>query len=257
MENNESTGGESAIPAEARGMNFFQRLGSLYYEPSRAFEDINRRPTWLGVFIVVSIMAIASTYLITNRIGPEAMLRKAMAMNPMTRNLSEEQIEQAIARQRTSTFSKYSGYVFAPVGVLVGTIVIASAYLLVFLLLGGSAGFKKSLAVTFWGYFPTGLLSGLLGILMMFIKDPDTLEISPQDNVASNLGFLVATKEHPAIHSLLGSIDIFSIWTIVLLAIGFAAVSDRKLTTNKAATGVVILWILWILGKAGFAAAFS
>ena len=253
-----STSGEtSAAPEGTPGMNFFQRLGSMFFEPGRAFEDLNRRPTWIGVFVIVSILAVASSYLLTSRIGPEAMMRKAMAMNPMTRSLSEEQIQQAIARQQTSSFSKYSSYVFAPIGVLVGTMVIAAAYLLVFLMMGASPGFKKSLAVTFWGYLPAGLLSSLLGILMIFVKDPDTLELSPPDNLTSNLGFLVAKQEHPALHSLLASVDLFSIWTIVLLAIGFAAVSERKLTPKKTATGVLVLWVLWILGKAGFAAAFS
>jgi hypothetical protein len=50
----------------------------------------------------------------------------------------------------------------------------------------------------------------------------------------------------------LGSIDLFSFWTIVMLSIGLAAISGRKLTTKKAATGVVILWVLYVLAKSGF-----
>jgi hypothetical protein len=96
----------------------------------------------------------------------------------------------------------------------------------------------------------------LLGILFMFLKDPDTLELDPSSNVVSNLGILVARKEHPALSSLLSSIDIFSFWTIFLLAVGFAAASEKRLTRGKAMTGIVILWALVVLVKVGFKALF-
>ena len=70
--------------------------------------------------------------------------------------------------------------------------------------------------------------------------------------------FLAAyEKAHPALASLLGSIDIFSAWSIALLAIGFSVISRQKLTVKSAALGVMIPWLIWVLGKAGFAALFS
>lgn len=96
----------------------------------------------------------------------------------------------------------------------------------------------------------------LLAILFMFVRDPDTLELNPAKNVASNLGILVSEKAHPVLNSILGSVDLFSFWTIALLSIGFAAVSDRKLTTKKSATMVVLLWAVWVLVKAGWSALF-
>jgi hypothetical protein len=37
-----------------------------------------------------------------------------------------------------------------------------------------------------------------------------------------------------------------------MLSIGLAAISGRKLTTKKAAIGILILWVLFVLGKSGF-----
>ena len=53
-------------------------------------------------------------------------------------------------------------------------------------------------------------------------------------------------------NSLFSSIDLFSLWTIILLAIGFAAMSEKKLTPGKAATPIVVLWLIWVLLKMGF-----
>ncbi len=52
--------------------------------------------------------------------------------------------------------------------------------------------------------------------------------------------------------SLLGSLDIFTIWTIVLMIIGFAALS--RLSRAKSAAMVISLWLMAVLFKVGGAA---
>lgn len=257
MENETTNRSTESPDLDSQGMGFGGRLGAIFFEPRRAFEDVDRRPTWLPVYIIVCFLALGSTWVLSTRMDRETMFRKGLQMSPMARNLTEEQIQQAWSRQRDSAFAKYSGYVIAPVAILAANAVIAAAFLLVFMLLGSSPGFRKSLAVTFWGMFPAGLTAALLGILFMYLKEPDTLAVNPAENIASNLGFLVDSTK-PVLKSLLGSIDLFSLWSIALLSIGFSTVKgERKLTTGKAAAGVVSLWALWVLGKAGFSAIFS
>jgi hypothetical protein len=128
----------------------------------------------------------------------------------------------------------------------------AAIFMLLFILMGVSTTFKKSLAVTIWGTAPPTIIITILSSVFMLVKDPEDLDISPANNVVSNLSGLVTQSAHPALSSLLGSIDIFSLWTIALLSLGFAAISNKKLTAGKAATGIVILWIIWVIGKAGY-----
>lgn len=255
MGNNTPTAG-AAGPAQATPtMGFFQRLIGVYFEPSKTFQDISRKPSWLGIWIIASILAIGTNYVLTTRMDHETLMRKSLAMNPMTKNLSEEQI-QAIVAQPQGAFSRYSQMFLAPLGVLIVYVIIAALFLLVFVLMGATITFKKSLAATVWGMGPPGIIVTLFAILVMYLKDPVDIEINPVANVASNLGLLVAEKEHPVLNSLLSSIDVFSFWTISLLSLSFAALSDRSLTVKKAATGILILWGLWVLGKAAFFAIF-
>jgi len=60
--------------------------------------------------------------------------------------------------------------------------------------------------------------------------------------VRSNLGFLADFKANPISFALLSSVDIFSIWYVVLLIIGFAYVS--RLSRAKTAMVIVSLWIV-------------
>jgi hypothetical protein len=236
-------------------MSFAQRVGSVWFEPTKTFEDVNRKPTWLGVFIILSILTMAMSYTLNTRVDRETRIRKSMEMLPI---LSEEQrqqaLQQALARP-ASPFETY-GFAAAPVGILVTYFVIGAIVLLAFMLRGVSLPYKKSLSISYWAMAPPSIVTMLLAILFMFVRDPDTLELNPAKNVASNLGILVSEKAHPVVNSLLSSIDIFSIWTIVLLSIGFAAVSDRKLTAKKSATIVILVWVVWILVKAGWSALF-
>jgi hypothetical protein len=74
------------------------------------------------------------------------------------------------------------------------------------------------------------------------------------DLTRSNLGFLVDRSANPVLHSLASSLDIFTLWVLALLVIGFsiAANAPRK----RAAAVIVGLWGLYVLGKAGVAALF-
>jgi len=251
MNSSETSTPERGLEPTAE-MSFGERLTGVYFEPAKTFHSVDRKPTWLGMYILVAILTVGVTYALTMRMDYRTYMTKAMQMNPLTRNLSEEQLEQILARE-PGAFQRYSGIFFAPIGVLVGYLILATVFLVVFILMGASIGFRKSMAATVWGMGPPGIIVAILGIVFVMVKDPQTLDINVVNNVVSNLGPLVSSKDQPFVHSLLSSIDLFSIWTIYLLSVGFAAVSDRKLTPGKAATGIVVLWLLWVVGKAGFA----
>jgi hypothetical protein len=70
--------------------------------------------------------------------------------------------------------------------------------------------------------------------------------------VKSNPAFLVDMKEQPLLFSLLSNFDVFTIWTIFLLIVGFSTLS--KTSRAKAATIVLSLWAAMIVVKLGFAA---
>ncbi len=256
MEGNVTVPEGSTPTSEASEMSFAQRLIGIYTSPQATLEDVNRKGSWLGLFLIMAVLGAALGYLPQTRMDHETYMRKALEMNPMTRNLSEEQVKQIVERPQ-SAFQRYSTVIFAPLGILLVYVVCAAALLLIFVLMGGGLNFKKSLTMTVWGLVPPGIVGGLLGILFLFVKDPDTLEIDSSANVVSNLGVLVSRKEHAVLHSLLNSIDIFTVWAVFLLAVGFSVASNGKLSRSKAAAGIVALWAIYVAGKLGFTAIFS
>jgi hypothetical protein len=243
--------------SEPSSMTFMQRLTGGYFEPGKTFEDINRKPTWLAIFLISAALSMAAAYVTSIRVDMAGITRKYMESMPL--NLSEEQLnqmeEQAAARQNSPT-SRVFQIVQTPVSSIIVYLALTGIFMLIFLMMQAHFKYKKALAITIWGFSIPGIIQTILNIVVLFLKEPFTVD--PIDGIfTSNLGFLIDGKAHAALRSLVSSFDIFAIWTIILLSIGFAAISDKKLTKGKATTGIVILWIIFVLGKAGFRAALS
>lgn len=250
----------TGVTQEAAPLNFFQRLTGVCFEPTKTFEDISRKRSWLGIFLLVSIVALGVNYALQYRMDPVDMALKGYAMSKpfMKKILSAEQIAQAEtnvekqALQPRSAWSKYSPIVLTPVMMYITYFVLAAILLLAFVIIGAGINLRKSFTATLWAMGPPAIVVSLLSLLFIFVKNPRDLEVVPVYNVMSNLGMLVDSTAHPVLNSLLSSIDLFSLWTIILLSIGFAAMSEKKLTAAKAATPVIALWVLWVVVKMGF-----
>ncbi|MGH7990077.1 MAG: hypothetical protein ACREDS_07830, partial [Limisphaerales bacterium] len=81
------------------------------------------------------------------------------------------------------------------------------------------------------------------------LKDPLT---------GSNLAVLFDKNSTGAfLYNLSLHIDIFSIWTAVLLGIGLAKMGGKKGKVGSAVGVVLALWVLYILCAAGLTAAFA
>jgi hypothetical protein len=72
----------------------------------------------------------------------------------------------------------------------------------------------------------------LLAIPVTFLKDPQSID--PQNFLASNPAAFLPDSA-PAWQLLaLGSLDIFAIWAVILMAIGFSAADPKKVPLGKA-----------------------
>ena len=69
--------------------------------------------------------------------------------------------------------------------------------------------------------------------------------------IGTNLGFFLDPTGNKAIYTLATSIDIFTIWTLMLTAIGVCCVSNVK--RNTAYIGVFGWWALVVLFFSGLA----
>ena len=245
----------ASTPSEAStgSDNSFGRIFGAIFSPKPTFESIVRRPTWIVPVLLGCILFIAVVFVFTQRGGWPSFFQKQMADNSRIQQMTSEQRENVMEKQLkyAPMFGYFEGVVIPPLG----AVITAAVLLGIFNLTGSTqTTFKVSLAIVAFAWSPW-LIHGLLSVLILFLKDPATVDL--QNIVASNPGAFLSETSPKWLAALLGSIDIFSIWTLFLLAIGFSATNPKKLSVGKAFALAASGWIIFVLIKVGLTAAFA
>jgi membrane protein insertase Oxa1/YidC/SpoIIIJ len=226
------------------------RIGGVFLEPTKAFDDIVARPgRWWVPIILVVLAALAFTYCYSQRVGWSRMMQQQMETNKQLQNLPPEQREQAM--ERGSKVAGVMAYIGPVVGIPVVAVIVAGVLMLVMTsLMGAQVTFKQSLAIVAYSFL-TGLVTTILSIIVMYVKSPEDFDI--RNPLAFNGGAFLGTGSPSWLVALASSFDLFSFWTMALMAVGYAA-TTRKLNWSKAFTGVIIAWLVWVVVKVGWAA---
>jgi hypothetical protein len=221
-----------------------QRVVGALFAPDDTFDDIARRPDILVPLLLILVIGIASAVVVVPRIDFESMFRTQFESN---KNMSAEDVNRMIPIMVASAkVFGYAGSVF----VVAYIAIIAGILLLAFRVLGGEGGYKQAFSVALYSWLPQ-VISGLIATIIVLGRGGVTGD-EMQTILKSNLGAFVDPKEQMIAFAFLSSIDIFTIWTIVLLIIGFAHVA--RMSKAKTAGVILPLWLIAVLIKVGFAA---
>jgi hypothetical protein len=224
------------------------RVVGTFVSPGPTFASIARRPGWIAPLLLSTVLSVVLSAVLLPRMDFEAAVRERLAEREET--VSEERIEKIVsAQKRVAAF----GYVWAALAPALVSLAVAGIFWLSFKAFGWELSYRQSFGVTTHAFLPT-LFASLL--LIFFVGRLERVNPADLDDlVKSNPGFLVDRHANPVLHSLVQSIDVFSIWAFALLVLGFALAA--KVTRGKAAAVIGTLWAVYVLGKAGLTAVFS
>ena len=245
-------------PAEVpESVSSISRIFGALFSPKATFESVVRRPTWLVPLLVATLISICGGIVAGHRLDWRTVVEQQIQKRPSAQRrieqLPPEQREQALTQQaKIIPITVYAASVVGPAIIIV---VVAAVYLGVFNLVRGvPMKFSTSMSIMAYAWMPQ-VINGLLAILILCLKDPATIDV--QNIVASNAAVFLSDGAAQWLSTLLGAIDIFSIWVMVLMSIGYSAVNPKKLTFGKAFGTVVGVWLILLLMRVGLAAAFS
>jgi len=237
-----------ALPAPAAEVGALARVPGVLFTPGKTFDSIARKPTWLAPLLLWTAASFSAVALLLPRIDFERMTRERLERAGQT--ISQERI-QAIAEQQ-KRLAPVLSYIGAGVGPLVTCLIVAVVCWGALKAFGWDLTFRQGFGVTAHAFVP-----GILGAALLLPILASRESVNPDamgDLLRSNPGFLVDRSSSKAGHSLLQSMDVFSFWTLALLAIGFA--SAAKVSRKAAAAVILTIWAGYVLGKAGLAALF-
>jgi hypothetical protein len=225
--------------------NVFERAAGVLFTPAETFGAIARRPDILGPLLLLLAVSVVTTILIVPRMDFDEAFRQQMAQSG--REMSPADEERAL--RFAGAVGKTMAY-FGPLWSIAFYAIIAGILLFAFRFMGGEGTFKQAFSATLYSWIPMTLFTIILTIVVLVrgTLDPTTMATA----VKSNLAFLVDPVEQRVLFALLGSLDIFTIWTLILLTFGFSSLSKMSRATSAAI--VVSLWVITVVLRVGWIA---
>lgn len=234
-------------------MSAISRVFGVLFSPKKTFEDIVRKPGWVVPVLLSTILSIVVSYSLVQRVNWREYISQQMDKSPQAAQLTADQ-----KAQRVETGVKFTTpfiYAFGVVGPVLLALIFALIFWGAYSLLGGiSTNFSTAFAIAAHA-FMTGLVSAPLLILVLFLKDPSAID--PNNPLASNLAAVLPEDSAKWLEALCKSFDVFTFWTLILLAIGFAAVNPKKLKGAKAFSIAFGVWAVYVVLRVGWNFIFS
>jgi hypothetical protein len=230
--------GASPVAAPDPAPSAIGRIVGAIVSPGETFASVAKRPTWLAPLLLWTALSLGVTALLMPKIDYDHMIRQAIEKRGQA--VPEERMASIVEQQKK--ISSIIGWVAggaapAVIGLLTAVVIWGS-----FKAFGWDTTFQQAFGVTTHAFVPGMLKSPFLAFLITRQETVDPQALG--DLLRSNLGFLVARDSSKALHSLLGSIDVFSLWSLFLFVVGFSAAA--KVKRGSAAGVIVTLWLLTV-----------
>jgi Yip1 domain len=232
-----------------------QRLAYTFFAPSKIFTDLRWNASWWAPFLIIAIASLLFIYVVDQKVGfrkvVDNLLQSQPARAQSIEQLPPDQRQKVMQQQATWTrILSYATPVFA-----LAIYAIAAGILLATLNFGAGAEVKFStlFALYIYASLPS-IIKALLGIVSLLAGvSVDGFDL--QNFVATNPGYFIDANASPVLHALLTPLDVFSLWTLILTAIGITCISKVKRGT---AFAIVFGWFgVIVLARVAIAAAFS
>ena len=243
MANTTATTAASSVPKKGLLARFFGMITS----PKETYQSVVAHPKWFGMFaLTVAIIALCVSAPMMTEAGQAAALDNQITQ---MRNLGFEVNDAQYARMQSQ--SKYAPYTTAA-GIIIGSPIIALVltgilFAVFNAALGGESTFKQLFSV--WVH------SGVISTLAQIFTAPINLirgSVGSRTNLAVLLPMI---DEGSFLGKLLGMIDLFIVWWVIVLAIGLGVLYRRR--TQPIAIALFGVYAVIALGGAAIMSRFG
>ncbi len=237
----------------AAGLSQMQRVTNIFSAPSKTFTDIKvgHRSWWLP-FVIYIILGYAFFGVISTKIGMRQVTENQIHLSQKT----QDRLAQLTPEQRemnmkiSTTVTTWVFYLTPALLLIIGVVVSAVMLGTINFGFGGKATFGGVFSMWMYAMLPS-MVKTLLGIAVVLAgAAPESFNV--KNYAPTNLGaFLSPTDTGPALYALASSIDIITIWCLVVMGIGLATVAGVKRSSGY--ISVFAWWILVVLIGVGSA----
>jgi hypothetical protein len=231
------------------------RIVNTFIAPSKTFTDLRRNANWWGPWLLIAIFSLLFVYAMGQQIGFEQISRNQIAHSSRADQFDklppDQQAKQIHLSANIIRYAAYGSPVLILFYFLISTVVLWATFKIA---AGVETSFGQAYAIVMYAGLP-GIIGAILGIVSLFAGvDPEGFDVN--NPVGTNLAYyLDPASTGKFLHGMASALDVITIWTVVLIGIGYASTSKVKRST---AIWIVAAWYLvYKLISAGLAARFS
>jgi len=227
-----------APPARIPFVTDLLRLLRVLFSPGAVFEEQREKPTVWIPWLVVSVLMVGMTLLNF----PFTRIAMRMAAEAQGRPLPAS----------AESIAMFSGIVVTPVVMLIAIAVSAGIMYLVLIAAGGEVRYKGLMCVaTFTSIL--GFLQLLLMVVVLKLRGPEAIQTVSDLQVSFGLDLLLPQDSTLPrfVEGLLRGVSPFSIWSLVIAAIGVQKV--EKQSSGAAWSAAVVSALVMLVVGAVFA----
>jgi hypothetical protein len=231
----------------AAGRSLPARILGIVFSPRATYDDVARRPRVLGAMItVILVLGLATFAFLSTEVGRNASLDQQFAfMDSLGIKVSDAQIAQIEQRAESS---RYWALASQAIAIPLFTLVVAGLGIAIFnAVLGGNATFKQVYAIVTYSWF--------LPMLQTLFVLPLNYARASMSSSTSLLVFLPMIDDATFFGRLLSQVDLFRLWWIFSLAVGFGVLYKRR--TSPIAWAFFGIYAVIALAVAGVTTALS
>lgn len=209
---------DSGATPEAPALPLLSRFIGVLTSPKDTFRSIVSHPKWLGMLVLTTVIIAAGTTIpLTTDGGRQSLLdqqvtfmeRFGVKIDDNAYRAMEQRLRYAAPQQFISVM--LAGPIMA--------VVFSGIFFGIFAITGGQATFKQLFAV----YVHAGVV---IAASQLFLGPLNYFRQSMSS--ATNLGVLNLASDTSFIGRLMGMIDLFWIWWLIVLAIGLGVLYRRR-----------------------------
>jgi len=209
------------LQEETENLSFGQKLMMIFTDPARAFKSMKENPKILGIYLITAALIIIT--IVLNTYSP-------MAKEQMIQQL--QSTGQVVTEQTINTLLIVSTIFGGIIGALIPFLIAFIYHIIVMFM--SKTGYKKTLAV----YLFAGIISQIGAILSGILTriTGTAFSFSP--------AMFIDQTTSPMMYSLLSIVNIFTIWSMIVLYIGFKETHEMKSKEASIVVGVPVVFLI-------------
>lgn len=215
--------------------SIFEDFIDIFYAPSEVFT--RRRDGRFGIALLFLTIVLAVLYFMSSgllsavfEVEYATQMEKLLRDNP---SMTADQLEKGRG------FAEMAQKIFMVIGIPIAVLLTGVVLWVAGKLFGAVQTFALAMMVATYAFFPR-IVEGILNGIQTLLLDATTID-SRYDITFSAARFLDAKSVSPIVLALAGRIDLFVIWSLVLVAIGLHITGN--IPKNKAAMAAGVVWL--------------